>query len=319
MKSTAQRILLLCFGLLITACVEYSHDPETIGPAKSEAPALFSDQAQPLVLVTRSVANEEKTFVVEWIQFNPLMARLWRPVGEGPYPAVLLLPAIWGDRAMERIARELVEEGFVCLQLSSGRYFQRLHQLSEMELPALAETIRLQVAEADQLLRWLSAQPTVDPDRIGILGMSIGAIIASLLTESDDHVQAAAYILGGGNLSEIMAAPQGYVKRRLRERIMSQNGMTQEEFQKAAAETLRPVDPLTFAGRLDPKRIFMVNGRFDKVIPYKNAKELWNALGRPDWVVIPTGHYTASFFMPYIRHRISQHFIQRLLTSRETP
>jgi dipeptidyl aminopeptidase/acylaminoacyl peptidase len=179
----------------------------------------------------------------------------------------------------------------------------------------LADTIKLQVTEAKQLLHWLSAQPSVDPDRIGILGMSIGAIIASLLAESDDHIQAAAYILGGGNLSEIMASPQGYVKRRVREKIMTQNGMTPEEFQKAAAETLKPVDPLTFAGRLEPERIFMVNGRFDDVIPYKNAKELWNALGQPDWLVIPTGHYTASFFMPYIRHRISEHFIQHLLPS----
>lgn len=316
MNSIAPRIFFLLFvGLLITACVEHSHDPETIGPVQSEAPALSIDPAQPLVLVTRSVALEEKTFLVEGIQFNPFMARLWRPVGEGPHPAVLLLPAIWGDRVMERFARALVEEGFVCLQLPSSRYLQRLRQLSEMELPALAETIRQQVVEAEQLLHWLSDQPMVDPDRTGIMGMSVGAIIASLLAESDDHVHAAAYILGGGNLSEIMAAPQGYVKKRLRQRIMSRNGMTPEEFQKATAEALRLVDPLTFAGRLDPKRILMVNGRFDNVIPYKNAKEFWLALGQPDWLIIPSGHYTASFFMPYIRHRISQHFTEQLRPS----
>ena len=310
MKRSLPFLLLIIF--VMTACVEYPYDPETAQNIPARAEPLLIDNIPPIPVIARSELEQERTYRLEEIRFPSFSVAYWQPAGAGPHPAILLLPAIWGDRYMNRFARDLVEKGFICVQLPSHRYLDRVRQLHEIELSSLAETIRQQVMETEQLLGWLSTQPSVDPNRIGILGASIGAIIASLLTESDNRIQASAYLLGGGNLSEVMAAPQGYVKKRVRQRIMSQNGMTDEEFQKEAALTLKAVDPLTYAGRLDPSRIFMVNGRFDEVIPYKNAKEFWNALGRPDWLVIPAGHYTASFFLRYIRYRVSQHFIQQL-------
>jgi fermentation-respiration switch protein FrsA (DUF1100 family) len=136
--------------------------------------------------------------------------------------------------------------------------------------------------------------------------------VGSLLTESNDQITAAAYLLGGGNLPEILAAPQGYVKGRIRSRIMLHNGWSTEEFKKEAVTALKSVDPLTYAGRLDAKRILMVNGRFDQVIPYPNARELWEALGEPVWIVLPVGHYTASFFNRYVRYRVAGHFMAEL-------
>jgi pimeloyl-ACP methyl ester carboxylesterase len=306
-----QRFFIVFLIFSTVGCTEHTYDPHTDQNPKTEPSSLTIDHAPPLNLITRSVVGREKNFLIEQIQFGSFSARYWHPDGEGFHPAILLLPAIWGDGYMDRLAQDLTERGFACLQFPSHRYLDQLRGLSRMKMDSLAETLRQQVAEAGQVLHWLSTQPGVDPERIGILGTSIGAIIASLLTEADGRIQAAAYLLGGGNLPEIMVAPQGYVKKRVRERIMSENGLTEDEFKKSAVQSLQRVDPLTYAGRLDAGRILMVNGRFDQVIPYDNARELWDALGQPDWVILPAGHYTASFFFRYIRHRVTKHFIEQ--------
>lgn len=269
--------------------------------------------ASPSVSRARTVLVKEEAYLIEETQLDSFSVRLWRPRGQGARPAVLLLPAIWGNRVIERFAQHLVSKGFACLQFSSQGYLDRLRGQSRMKIDSLAEMIRRHVIETGQAFQWLSMQPEIDPDRIGILGISIGAIIATLFAETDGHIQAASYLLGGGNLPDIMVAPKGYVKGRLRKRIMSENGMSEAEFKHEAIRAFKPVDPLTYAGRIDPDRILMVNGRLDQVIPYRNAKQLWNALGQPDWVVLPAGHYTASFFIRYIRYRVSKHFVEHLM------
>ena len=273
---------------------------------------MIFDNHSAAISFNKSTLLKEDSYQIERINFNTHLSNYWRPLEEGKRPAILLLPAIWGDRYLEGFARKLVNNGFICLQMSSSRYLKRLRDVGSKGLDSLAEVIRYQLTEADQTLNWLIKQEEVDPDRIGVLGISIGAIIASLLTEQNENIEAAAYLLGGGNLPEIMVAPQGYVKKRLREQIMTSQGLTLEAFKREAIKSLTPVDPLQYAGRLDPNRIFMVNGRFDHVIPYENAKELWEALGQPTWLVLPAGHYSASFFLSYIRHRVKKHFVEQL-------
>lgn len=313
MNRLKRAILFSVILMTMTACIEYPNGhKETAGP-RNRLPLTLHDPAPPYQVGARAVSSQESGYLVEEVSLESLTVRSWQPEGSGPFPAVLLLPGIWGDRVMEGFAEELVKRGFVCLQLSSQRYMARLRSLSSMGLDAIAELIQLQVLEAARLADWLSRQPSVDPKRIGVLGISLGAIVASLLTESNDQIHAAAYLLGGGNLPEIMSSPQGYVKGRIRRRIMEETGFSEAEFKKEAMTALKPVDPLTYAGRLDSRRILMVNGRFDRVIPYPNARELWEALGQPVWIVLPAGHYTASFFDRYIRYRVARHFLRQLI------
>jgi dienelactone hydrolase len=308
MRRLKDAFLFLLLLFLMTSCIEYpDRHKETVGPKRW--PALVLQNASlPYEVTQRVISQQDDRYRVEEVDLGSITVRYWKPEESGPFPALLLLPGIWGDRIMTGFAEALVQKGFVCVQMSSQRYLSGLRSAAA-RLDTLAELIRSQVMEADKLVEWLSRQPSVDPAEIGVLGISLGAIVGSLLTESNDRIKAAAYLLGGGNLPEIMASPQGYVKGRIRNRIMVQNGWTTEEFKKEAVTALKSVDPLTYAGRLDSGRILMVNGRFDGVIPYPNARELWEALGQPTWIVLPAGHYTASFFDRYIRYRVARHFL----------
>lgn len=304
----------LAFSLLLfsaAACIEYPNRHRETSGMRTRPILSLQNPGPEYQVIQKTVFHRDDGYIVEEVHLGAMTVRVWQPEGDGPFPAILLLPGIWGDRIISGFAQELVAKGFVCLQFSSQRYLTGLRSAAA-RLDTLAALIQQQVVEAAQLVDWLSRQPSVDPKRIGLLGISLGAIVGTLLTEADQEITAAAYLLGGGNLPEIMISPQGYVKGRIRDRIMVENGWNAEEFKRQAVSALKPVDPLTYAGRLDAARILMVNGRFDKVIPYPNAKELWEALGQPDWIVLPAGHYTASFFDRYIRYRAAQHFLKQL-------
>lgn len=305
----------LAFSLLLlsaAACIEYPNRHRETAGMRTRPILSLQNPGPDYQVIQKTVFHRDDGYIVEEVHLGAMTVRVWQPEGDGPFPAILLLPGIWGDRIISGFAQELVAKGFVCLQFSSQRYLTGLRSAAA-RLDTLAALIQQQVVEAAQLVDWLSRQPSVDPKRIGLLGISLGAIVGTLLTEANQEITAAAYLLGGGNLPEIMISPQGYVKGRIRDRIMLENGWNAEEFKRQAVSALKPVDPLTYAGRLDAARILMVNGRFDKVIPYPNAKELWEALGQPDWIVLPAGHYTASFFDRYIRYRVAQHFLKQLV------
>ena len=51
------------------------------------------------------------------------------------------------------------------------------------------------------------------------------------------------------------------------------------------------VDPLTFAANVDPERALIVSARFDRVVPRQRTEALWEAMGHPRWIEVPSGHY----------------------------
>jgi len=62
-------------------------------------------------------------------------------------------------------------------------------------------------------------------------------------------------------------------------------------------ESLLPIEPLSFAGRNRPRRVLMINGYYDVVIPRSSALNLWEALGKPPIIWTNSGH--ASLFLAW--------------------
>ena len=80
-----------------------------------------------------------------------------------------------------------------------------------------------------------------------------------------------------------------------------ESGRTQADL-KALTD---PFDPLAFAPRLKGKRVFMMAGKVDDVIPPDCARALWEAAGRPPICWYDCGHYSAvGFLLPGIRRTV---------------
>src|SRR5207244_8718889 len=113
--------------------------------------------------------------------------------------------------------------------------------------------MRQGICDVRRAAAWLASRPEVDPERLGVAGISLGGIVAALAAAADPTLNRAALVLAGGGLADILwEMPEG-----TRYRVQwAETGRT-----KADLETLtRPFDPLTYAHRLRGKRVLMIAG-----------------------------------------------------------
>ena len=145
---------------------------------------------------------------------------------------------------------------------------------------------------------WLAARPDVDPQRLGVSGISLGGIVSSLAAAVDPAIREGAFLLAGGDLSTILwEMPEGAAYRKQ----WIESGRTQQDL-KALTD---PFDPLTYADRLKGKRLMMIAGKVDEVVPPASTLLLWEAAGRPPIHWCDCGHYSAvGYLLPGIRQTV---------------
>ena len=62
---------------------------------------------------------------------------------------------------------------------------------------------------------------------------------------------------------------------------------------------------MTYADRLAGKRLLMIAGNSDEVIPPRAARALWERAGRPPIVWYDCGHYSAAgYLLPAVRRTV---------------
>lgn len=156
-----------------------------------------------------------RTPVTIWSEGSRLAAEVIRPVGEGPYPAILLCHG-WGglkEHLAERYALPFARAGYVCLVFdyrgwgaSDGR------MISTGDMPWLtspgeqAVTVRVirevvdpldQIADVRACFAWLLSEPGVDPARVGLWGSSYGGGLVIVAAGSDERPRAVVAQIGG--------------------------------------------------------------------------------------------------------------------------
>jgi dienelactone hydrolase len=106
------------------------------------------------------------------------VGKLFIPSGPGPHPAVIVLSGSGGGFDVDK-AGALSRHGFATLALS---YF------GVAPLPSWLHRIPLEYFGA--ALEWLTAQPEIDPNRVGMFGISRGAEAAMLCAVQFPQVRA---------------------------------------------------------------------------------------------------------------------------------
>ena len=135
------------------------------------------------------------------------------------------------------------------------------------------------------------------PDHgFSLVELLITLIVASLLAAADQRIDASVWMLAGGDLVSMLAYSKEPGIRRGRKQWLNRVGSTPAEFVKNHQGLL--IDPLDYAGRVDPERVLMVVANFDRVVPKENARRLWEAAGRPHIRTVPTGHFSAIVVYP---------------------
>lgn len=176
----------------------------------------------------------------------------------------------------------------------------------------MAKRVRTHVIDIRRSIDWLEQQPDIDPDRIGLVGFSMAAMVSSLVVANEPRVAASVLAMGGANPHEMFATCFGRAEQ-ARKIIMSRFGWTKEIFQEKLENSAAPINPVRFAGSVDPKRVLMFEAKYDTCIPKTGRDALWQAMGKPTRVILPYGHKTAFLSMTFLGFNVMRHKIHDFL------
>jgi dienelactone hydrolase len=248
--------------------------------------------------------REQREYTVSAVRFpspiespdeanNTVHAEYFRPAAGGKRPAVIVLHILGADFALSRyLAARLADRGVGALFVKLPYYGERRpagqdKRFLSTDIPRTVKSMRQGVCDVRRAAAWLASREEVDATKLGITGISLGGIVSALAAEADPTLNRTALMLAGGDLANILwTMPEGAKYRRQ----WIDSGRTKADL---AALTL-PFDPVTHAGRLRGKQVFMLAGNVDEVIPPSSALALWNAAGKPPIHWMDCGHYSAA-------------------------
>jgi dienelactone hydrolase len=238
---------------------------------------------------------------------NTVYAEYYRPRGAGPFPGVIVLDVTAGDQSLSRsMATHLAAHGIAGLFVQMAYYGPRRPPGSPLRLlsPDLKQSlaaIRQTVLDLRRAAAWLASRRELDPDRLGIVGTSLGSFIGALTAEMEPRLGRVAVLLGGGGLVDAYYDdPRGKTVRSLWEAL----GGNKEKL----ARLLAPVDPLTCAANLKGHKLLLLAAKRDDIVPPRMAEALWQASGRQQIVWFDSTHYGAVVYIVPAMEHIVRHF-----------
>ncbi len=217
-------------------------------------------------------------------QGQKLYGMLHLPEGAGPHPAFILLHGytatrIGPHRIFVKCAREAAARGFAALRFDfrgSGESEGGFEQM----------TISAEVSDAARALDLLELRPEVDPARLGVLGLSMGGAVASLLLGQDSRPRSAVLWAPLADPYAIFLAGAG---GRLPETDYDNHG---DLVGRAFSAELPSLDLLGAIRRYQGP-LLVIHGDMDQTVPYQLGVRLYDAApGRKSLEIIPGAGHT---------------------------
>ena len=135
---------------------------------------------------------------VEAAQTSSVVGALYEPMGEGPFPAVVLLSGCAGVnidlRIFSGVNESYMPKGIATLVVDSFTPRGLAEVCSDTDL--LMSSIAFRVQDVNAAVAWLAARPEIDSKRIYLQGYSHGAIAAIAATDRRELQDQAPNIAG---------------------------------------------------------------------------------------------------------------------------
>ena len=296
-------------GILLAQ--EHLEGPLDTPPAIEFGAAILRDETK----LTREIVEQFPSAVISpYPANNQVTLHLILPKDSlGPCPVVILLH-YWGAsdwRAERAAAAKLAEQGIGAALMALPYHLERTPEGTrsgelaiQADPHALGRTMTQAVLDIRRSVDWLEQQPDVAPDRIGIAGTSLGAVVGSLAFAVEPRLKAGAFILGGVDLAGILWHSSRVVQEREQLRSL---GYTEDRLR---AE-LQQVEPSNYLERRHAGPAFVVGARYDTVIPRASTDKLLKLLPDAKALWIDTGHYGGAFLYGRLSREVAQFFAQR--------
>jgi dienelactone hydrolase len=235
-----------------------------------------------------------------------------------PVPIVVILH-YWGARDLrtERsFAQELVSQNVAAVIVTLPYHLQRTppgfasgalalrpdpNRKDESIAEHLVATMTQSVLDVRRTVDWIETRPEFDKSRIGIVGISLGAIVASYSYGVDGRFGPSAFMLGGADLAHILWNSTIVVPER---DTMRRQGLTEERLRSELA----PIEPLNVLPGRQPNPAFVIGAKHDTIIPPEDTEKLIDALPGAKTLWLDTGHYGGIFVQKRLGRLVAQFF-----------
>jgi dienelactone hydrolase len=219
-------------------------------------------------------------------------------------PVIVVLPIFNGQLIVTRyFARYFAAQGFAALVVDRER-----DPLAALDSPD--EVIRANIAEYERVLDWVDGQSGLDPSRIGVFGISLGAMDGVMLTALDNRVEALVAAMAGGDLASLAMNTNYRRVMRTVDDMLENTGATRASLEAELDERIT-TDPLILAPYVDAGRVLMILARTDVIVPFSSQEALRESMGAPESLYLPTGHRTSIVFFPKVRAAAYEFFARR--------
>jgi len=238
---------------------------------------------------------------------NTVHGEYYRPRGDGPFPGVVVLDVMGGDGSVSRmVATALAQRRIAALALRMPYYGERRPTGSRLRMISIdfdhsMESVRQTVLDVRRAAAWLESRKEIDGKRLGVVGTSLGSFMGSLAAEMEPRLGRVAILLGGGGLVDAFYDnPRADIFRKSWEVLGGSK--------TSLAKLVAPADPLTYADKLKERKVLMIAGKRDEIVPPKMAEALWKASGEQKIIWYDCNHFGAiKYVVPAMTH-VVKHF-----------
>ncbi|MCH9651695.1 MAG: hypothetical protein K0U98_25940 [Deltaproteobacteria bacterium] len=201
-------------------------------------------------------------------------------------PGRLPLVVVLGGHRTGRDAIDLIPELETAAVAALSYPFDGEHRLKGLEVVAALPKIRRALLDSpialSLALDHLLAQPWVDPSRVELVGISLGAPVACVAGARDQRFSRVWSIHGGARL-------RAMIDFNLREDFPS--SLLRTPLSAFGGLLVAQLEPTKFVHRISPRPFVMINAEEDEKIPLESVEALFQAAREPkEEIWLPGAH-----------------------------
>jgi dipeptidyl aminopeptidase/acylaminoacyl peptidase len=217
-----------------------------------------------------------------------LYGMLHLPDGEDTVPVVALFHGCKGTRIephriFVKMARELMVHGIAALRFD-------FRGSGESEGDFVDMTVEGEISDAIASMNFLQIQPELDPDRIGVLGLSLGGLVAACVAGRDTRVKSLALWAALSLVEEV-----SFLADERHQRQLAEWGFIDWEGNLMGAsflEELAQMQPLEGVAHYQGPAL-IIHGTSDESLRVQNALAYQNAIpGRTELHIVESAGHT---------------------------
>ncbi len=194
-----------------------------------------------------------------------------------PVPAVICVHGWTGNKeGMLQHCLRMADAGFLAVAVDARMHGERLDlafwSKSAENFPRTFFSVVTETAiDLTQVVDFLEKRPDVDPNRLGLMGVSMGGFVSLIAAQLEKRAKAVASVLGAGDF-------QFFGERIGSQKVLPFDQQLMSHPDEETEKLIMKCDPLSNLKKFPPTALMLMGGSQDPLIPKEGVIQLHGGL-----------------------------------------